>query len=361
MIVEHLELRDVRNYHDIAFDLAQGVTAVLGDNGQGKTNLAEALAYLATLESFRGVTSDALVRVGAEQAVIRARVNVDGREVWIEAELSRQGRQRVLVNRQRLGRTRDLLGMVRVSVFAPDDLAMIKQGPAERRRFLDDTLVALAVKHDATRLELDRVVRQRNTFLKQVGGGRHILDDTEELTLEVWDAKLAELGERLGHARATLVAHLAPLTAQAYEDLAGRAVALDLRYEPPWRAGGLLAALQQARRDDLRRQVTTVGPHRDDVEFVLAGMPARTHASQGEQRTLALALRLAAHRLITQRTGTAPLLVLDDVLSELDPSRATALLAQLPPGQVVITSASPLPPEARPDHVLTIRDGALVS
>lgn len=361
MIVEHLELRDVRNYHDIAFDLAEGVTAVLGDNGQGKTNLAEALAYLATLDSFRGATADALVRVGAEQAVIRARVNVDGRQVLIEAELNRQGRQRVLVNRQRLTRTRDLLGMVRVSVFAPDDLSMVKQGPAERRRFLDDTLVALAVKHDATRLELDRVVRQRNTFLKQVGGGRHTLDDTETLTLDVWDAKLVELGERLGHARAVLVAHLAPLTAQAYEDLAGRPVALDLRYEPAWRAVGLSAALQQARRDDLRRQVTTVGPHRDDVEFVLAGMPARTHASQGEQRTLALALRLAAHRLITQRTGTAPLLVLDDVLSELDPSRATALLAQLPRGQVVITSASPLPPEARPDHVLTIRHGALVS
>jgi DNA replication and repair protein RecF len=361
MIVEHLELHDVRNYHDISFDLAVGVTAVLGDNGQGKTNLAEALAYLATLDSFRGATTDALVRVGAEQAVIRARLNVDDREVWIEAELSRQGRQRVLVNRQRLTRTRDLLGMVRVSVFAPDDLAMIKQGPGERRRFLDDTLVALAVKHDATRLELDRIVRQRNTFLKQVGGGRGRLDDTEELTLEVWDAKLVEVGERLGHARAVLVAHLGPLTAQAYEDLAGTSVAVELRYEPAWRSVGLGAALKAARVDDLRRQVTTVGPHRDDVEFLLAGMPARTHASQGEQRTLALSLRLAAHRLITDRTGTAPLLVLDDVLSELDPSRATALLAQLPPGQVIITSASPLPPDARPDHTLVIRNGQVAS
>ncbi len=361
MIVEHLELHDVRNYHDIAFDLASGVTAVLGDNGQGKTNLAEALAYLATLDSFRGATSDALVRVGAEQGIIRARLNVDQREVWIEAELSRQGRQRVLVNRQRLARTRDLLGMVRVSVFAPDDLAMIKQGPGERRRFLDDTLVALAVKHDATRLELDRVVRQRNTFLKQVGGTRASLDDTEELTLEVWDAKLVEVGERLGHARAVLVAHLTPLTAQAYEDLAGTPVAVELRYEPAWRTTGLASALKTARRDDLRRQVTTVGPHRDDVEFVLAGMPARTHASQGEQRTLALSLRLAAHRLITDRTGTAPLLVLDDVLSELDPHRATALLAQLPPGQVIITSASPLPPDAHPDQVLMIRNGKVVS
>jgi len=361
MIVERLELRDVRNYREVVFELAPGVTAILGDNGQGKTNLAEALGYLATLESFRGATTDALVRVGAEQAVIRAQLKVDDREVLIEAELNRTGRQRVLVNRQRLTRIRDLLGVVRVSVFAPDDLAMIKEGPAVRRRFLDDTLVALAVKHDATRLELDRVVRQRNTLLKQVGGqGRTSLDESSALTLEVWDAKLSEVGERLGHARAVLVAHLAPLVAQAYEDLAGQPVPVELRYEPAWRASGLAAALRAARQDDLRRQVTSVGPHRDDLDLVLAGMPARTHASQGEQRTLALSLRLAAHRLITDRTGTAPLLILDDVLSELDPGRATALLEQLPPGQVMITSASPLPPDAHPDHVIRLCQGAVV-
>lgn len=362
MIVEHLELHDVRNYHDIAFDLASGVTAVLGNNGQGKTNFAEALAYLATLESFRGATTEALIRMGTESGVIRARLRVDDREILIEAELTRQGRQRVLVNRQRLTRTRDLLGMVRVSVFAPDDLAMIKDGPGERRRFLDDTLVALAVKHDATRLELDRIVRQRNTFLKQVGGaGRRPLDDTAELTLDVWDAKLAEVGDRLGQARAALVARLAPLSAQAYEDLAGIAVPVELRYEPTWRVTGLAAALTASRGEDLRRQVTTVGPHRDDVDIVLAGMPARTHASQGEQRTLALSLRLAAHRFITERVGTAPLLILDDVLSELDPQRSTALLAQLPPGQVIITSASPLPPDAKPDQIITIRNGQVVT
>ena len=361
MIVEHLELHDVRNYHHIVFDLADGVTAILGDNGQGKTNVAEALGYLATLESFRGATTDALIRVGADQAVIRAELKADERSLLIEAELHRTGRQRVLVNRQRLTRTRDLLGMVRVSVFAPDDLAMIKEGPAVRRRFLDDTLVALAVKHDAARLELDRIVRQRNTFLKQVGGGaRVVLDDSATLTLDVWDAKLAEVGERLGHARAVLVAHLAPLTAQAYEDLAGRPVAVELRYEPAWRVRGLAAALEAARSDDLRRQITSVGPHRDDVDIVLAGMPARTHASQGEQRTLALSLRLAAHRLVTDRTGTAPLLILDDVLSELDPGRSTALLNGLPPGQVMITSAAPLPPQAKPDHIIRVHQGALV-
>lgn len=362
MIVERLELHDLRNYHDATFTLAPGVTAIVGDNGQGKTNLAEALGYLATLESFRGATTDALVRVGAQQAIIRAHLQVDDREVLIEVELNRNGRQRVQVNRQRLNRQRDLLGMVRVSVFAPDDLAMVKEGPGVRRRFLDDTLVALAVKHDATRLELDRIVRQRNTFLKQVGGSaRTSLDETAELTLDVWDAKLSEVGERLGYARSVLVAALTPLVAQAYEDLAGQPVPLELRYEPAWRAHGLAAALREARRDDLRRQVTSVGPHRDDVEIVLSGMPARTHASQGEQRTVALALRLGAHRLITDRTGTTPLLILDDVLSELDPNRSTALLNQLPPGQVMITSASPLPPDARPDQIIRLRQGAVVS
>ena len=362
MIVERLELRDVRNYLEATFQLAPGVTAVLGDNGQGKTNVAEALGYLATLDSFRGATTEALIRVGADQAVIRAQVRADGRDLLIEAELNRSGRHRVLVNRQRLTRTRDLLGMIRVSVFAPDDLAMIKEGPGVRRRFLDDTLVALAVKHDATRLELDRIVRQRNAFLKQVGGGaRPRWDDSAELTLDVWDTKLSEVGERLGHARAVLVAHLAPLAAQAYEDLAGRPVAVDLRYEPEWRARGLAHALRAARSDDLRRQMTTVGPHRDDVEIVLAGMPARTHASQGEQRTLALSLRLAAHRLVTDRTGTAPLLILDDVLSELDPGRSTALLQQLPPGQVIITSAAPLPPDAHPDDIIRLERGRVIT
>jgi DNA replication and repair protein RecF len=361
MIVEHLELHDVRNYEHLAIDLAPGITAVLGQNGQGKTNLAEALAYVATLESFRGASGDALVRVGAEHAIVRARVRVDEREVLIEIELTRQGRQRVLVNRQRLARNRDLLGVVRVSVFAPDDLAIVKHGPADRRRFLDDTLVALAVKNDAVRLELDRIVRQRNAFLKQVGGGRGSLDDTAELTLDVWDGKLAEVGERLGHARAVLIAHLTPLATQAYEDLAGTPVPVELRYEPSWRTTGLAASLRAARRDDLRRQITSVGPHRDDLELFIGGMPARTHASQGEQRTLALALRLAAHRLVTDRTGAAPLLVLDDVLSELDPQRATALLRHVPPGQVIITSASPLPPQARPDHIVTIERGKVVS
>jgi len=359
VIVTRLELVDFRNYVTASFVLTTGTTAVMGDNGQGKTNFAEALGYLSTLDSFRGAPTDALIRVGADTAIIRATVvQEDGREVLVEAELTRSGRNRVLVNRQKLPRTRDLLGVVRVTVFSPDDLALVKEGPGERRRFLDDTLVALALKYDAMRLELDRIVKQRNTLLKQAGGR---LDDAAAITLDVWDAKLAEVGDTFGHARSVLVAKLDPMVQEAYEHLAGTATPIELRYEPLWRQRGLVAALTGSRTDDVRRGVSTVGPHRDDVELVVNGMPARTHASQGEQRTLALALRLGAHRLVTERTGSAPVLILDDVLSELDAQRAAALLRHLPPGQVVLTTASALPEAATPDATVRIVSGEVVS
>jgi DNA replication and repair protein RecF len=358
MLVERLELLDFRNYAHGVIELTPGVTCVVGRNGQGKTNLAEAMAYLATLSSFRQVPNEALVRVGAERAVVRADiVDDDGRRSLIEAEIAPSGRGRVQVNRQRLQRTRDLLGTVRVSVFSPDDLELIKGGPGERRRFLDDALVALAVRNDALRLEVDRVIRQRNTLLRQCGGR---LDADAELTLDVWDARLTEVGERLGHARSVLVERLGPFVDEAQRVLSGGLTEVSLSYAPAWRTNGLATALVEARRDDLRRQVSTVGPHRDELDLLIGGLPARTHASQGEQRTLALALRLAAHRLVAEHVGSVPVLVLDDVLSELDESRAAALLSGLPAGQVVITTAAPLPSAAIPDRVLRIDGGTVI-
>ena len=359
MIVSRLELVDFRNYVNAAFDFQPGTTAVIGSNGQGKTNLAEAMAYLATLDSFRDAPPDALIRIGADSAVVRATVlHDDGREVLIELELSRNGRNRVLVNRQKLGRARDLLGVMRVTVFSPDDLAVVKEGPGERRRFLDDVLVSLALKYDALRLELDRIVKQRNMLLKQLGGR---MTDDAALTLDVWDSKMADVGDQFGHARAVLVARLTPLVIEAYEQLAERSTGIELRYEPAWRQRGLAVSLTAARADDVRRGVSTIGPHRDDVELFIDGMPARTHASQGEQRTLALALRLGAHRLVTEKAGSAPVLVLDDVLSELDPGRSAALLRHLPPGQVVLTTAGVLPEAAHPDAILRIEAGMVMS
>lgn len=358
MHIERLELRDFRNYTEAVVSLGTGTTVVIGDNGQGKTNLAEAVAYLATLSSFRGAPADALVRVGERSGVIRADLRADdGREVLIEAELTVNGRGRVQVNRQRLARQRDLLGTLRVTVFSPDDLVLVKGGPADRRRYLDDTLVALAVRYDALRLELDRIIKQRNTLLRQVAGR---LDESAELTLDVWDAKLTETGEQFGRARAALVDQAGPHIVAAYQQLAGDVSVVELRYDPPWRRVGLAEALAAARSDDLRRSVSTVGPHRDELELWLNGMPARTHASQGEQRTLSLALRLGAHRLVADRTGAAPVLVLDDVLSELDHGRATALLRSLPPGQVIITTAGAVPPESTPERTIRIAGGSVV-
>ena len=359
MIVEQLELVDFRNYAAASFALTSGVTAIVGRNAQGKTNVAEAMAFLATLDSFRRVPPVALVREGADFATIRAVVrHHDGREMQVEVQIQRQGRTVVQVNKQRLPRTRDLLGVLRVTVFSPDDLELVKGSPSERRSFVDETLVSLAIKNDSLRLELERVLKQRNTLLRQANGR---LTSDIEFTLDVWDEKLATVGNDLGHERAVVLAQLQPLVQEAYQHLAGHPLAVTMTYEPPWRRTGLGLALAASRQDDVRRGVSTVGPHRDDIDFFLGSLPARTHASQGEMRSLALSLRLAAHQLVAEKTDMTPLLVLDDVLSELDPDRCAALLNHLPQGQVVITTAGALPEAARPDRILRIEGGAVVA
>jgi DNA replication and repair protein RecF len=358
VIIQHLELTNFRNYAATTIDLTSGVTAVVGNNGQGKTNLVEALGYLATLKSFRGVPTEALIRTGCESAVLRATVvHADGREVLIETELVRTGRNRSLVNKQRLARSRDLLGVVRTTVFSPEDLELVKAAPSVRRDFVDDALVALQPKLDVLCSEIEKVLRQRNSLLKQAGGR---LSSDIASTLDVWDAKLAELGNELGDERSRLIAQISPRVSKAYEELAEKATPIGLVYEPEWRRIGLANELQTCRMDDIRRGTSTVGPHRDDIDLLINGLPARTHASQGEQRTLALAMRLAVHRMVTEEFGSPPVLILDDVLSELDPGRAAALLRHFPEGQVLITTAGYLPEAAHPDRIVRIQQGAVV-
>jgi DNA replication and repair protein RecF len=349
-------LTDFRSYReaDVAFDA--GLTAIVGDNGQGKTNLLEAIGYLASLGSFRGAPTDALIRSGAERAVVRAEAEREGRELLLEAEILANGRNRTQLNRQPLRRSRDLLGALRVTVFSPDDLALVKGGPGERRALLDETLVSLHPRHDQARSDLDRVLRQRGALLKQAGGR---LTAEIELTLDVFDAKLTQAGEAMARARRDLVAAMAPRLTDAYRRVAHEEAEVTAVYDPPWMEGGLAAALAAARKDDIRRGVSTVGPHRDELEVTLAGLPARTHASQGEQRSLALALRLATHQAVMDETGTPPVLLLDDVFSELDPDRSAALLRTLPPGQAILTTASGLPPGASPGLVVHVRDGVV--
>jgi DNA replication and repair protein RecF len=373
--VRTLWLTDFRSYTEARMDLAPGLTALVGANGEGKTNLLEALAWLATLSSFRGAPTDALVRRGAPYAVVRALAEREGRELLVEAQLQPSGRNRIQLNRQPLRRARDLLGSLRVSVFTPDDLAIVKGGPDERRRFTDQVLVGLHPRNDALRVEVDRVLRQRNALLRGAGGR---LDEGAAFTLDVWDAKLAGSGGALAAARLDLLDRMRPPLAATYDALARRPEHVEASYEAAWappavrgvdgsgdRQGALTealaAALASARSEDVRRGVSTTGPHRDDVALSIGGAPARTQASQGEQRTLALALRLAAHHVVTEVGGSPPVLLLDDVFSELDPDRSAALLAHLPATQTLLTTAGALPPGAEPERLLRLEDGKIVA
>jgi len=360
--LRHLWLTDFRSYPAVDLELPRGLCAVIGRNGTGKTNLLEAVGYLSSLRSFRGAPSEALVRSGAERSIVRGELERDGREILIEAEIGRVGRNRVLLNRQRLARTRDLHEAIAATVFSPDDLDLVKGGPGSRRGFLDDALVTIHPRNDAIRSEWERALKQRNALLKQM---RTRPDETALLTLEVWDDKATAAGEALAELRTQLVDDLGPHVARAYLEVAASPgphdVTISLRYDAPWRETGLRAALVAARDDELRRGVTLAGPHRDELVIVLNGLPARTHASQGEQRSLALALRLATHRLATERAGTAPILLLDDVFSELDAERSAALLDALPGGQTLLSSAAGLPSGVVPDRLVEIQPGRIVS
>jgi DNA replication and repair protein RecF len=357
--LDRLWLTDFRNYLSAELVPApEGLTVITGSNSAGKTNLLEAIGYLATLRSFRGAPGDALVRVGAERAVVRGEVRQEGRTLLLEAELVPAGRDRIQVNRQPLRRTRDLLGAFQVTVFAPDDLALIKAGPQGRRNYLDDLLAALHPRHDALRSDVERIVRQRNALLKQAAGNPRPPADVVT-TLDVWDQKLGETGEALADARDDLVAVLGPDVEVAYGQVAERNSEVVANYHRSW-TGPLATALASSRADDLRRGVTTVGPHHDDLLISLGGLPSRTHASQGEQRSVALALRLAGHRVVAATIDSAPVLLLDDVFSELDADRAEALLGSLPHGQTLLSTAGMLPPRAQPALVLRVEDGKVL-
>jgi DNA replication and repair protein RecF len=359
MELQRLEIVAFRNWTEGVFEpSADGMTAIVGDNGSGKTSLLEAIGWLAMLKSFRGVTTSELVNHDAQQAVLRANLKKETRSFLVEALLPRTGRVKVQMNKQTVKRARDADEYLRVSVFTPDDLELIKGGPSMRREYLDDALSSLNARHDSRRTDLERVLRQRNTFLTQTGPRARAED---LVTLDVWDTKLIELGTAHAKARLQLVTDLAPLVETAYRELtpANPNVSVRITYEAAWMEDGLAIALDKARDSDLRRGVTTVGPHRDELFVELDGLPARTQSSQGQQRGLALALRLAAHRLVGLEIGSPPLLLLDDVFSELDPTRAEALLHALPVGQTLLTTAGHLPDGADPARIVRIVDGAV--
>lgn len=361
MIVRSLQLTNFRNYESLQLALGAGVHALVGDNAQGKTNLAEALVVLSTMKSFRGTTNDHVVRVGAESAFLRADVvHDDEREFLVEIELKRAGRSVAQVNRKRITRTRDLLGTLRTTVFSPDDRFLVNGSASERRTFLDDAIVAC----DPTRLdlvgELERVLRQRNALLKESGWNP---SSATLATLDAWDDKLASVGDEVGRARAEFVATIAPLVQRAYQSLVDEPCTVLLTYEAPWRETGLAVALAASRVDDLRRGTSTVGPHRDDLIVQLDDFATRSQGSHGEQHSLGLALRMAAHQAVTERHGTPPVVVLDDVLAALDTRRAEALFARLlatvPYQQMIVTSAHALPSSPRITQWLAVERGTI--
>ena len=358
MRLEHLWLTDFRNYTQLDLEFPPGTSLIVGPNGEGKTNLMEAVFYLATMTSFRANATEVLIRSGADvsQAVVRGEMVAGDRAMLFEAALKSAGRSQFQVNRQRV-RRRDLLGLAPVSIFMPDDLVLIKGGPGERRRFLDDALGQIDARLDALRSDMESILRQRNALLRQSGGR---LNSETAVTLDVWDEKFADVGQQLADARRKLVAGLGRKAGAAYGEIALKRITLDLSYEPTWPWGELLSTLGEARREDLRRGVTTVGPHRDDLSVVLDGRPARTHASQGEQRSLALALRLAVHRELEEATGQSPLLLLDDVFSELDPDRSRGVLGALASEQTLLTTAGPLPADIEYSARFRVNDGRVV-
>lgn len=339
MHVEQLSLWQFRNYISAEFaPAAEGVTVLDGPNGAGKTNVLEAVAYLASLRSFRGAPTASLLRGEQPASLLALRAFRDGRLLQLEAEVVAQGRGRLKRNGQTVRRSEDFVGALLVTVLSPDDVGTVKGGPQARRELLDAAIVSLSPKYERTLSDLERALRQRNALLRAASGG--LRPGMADL-LDVWDAKLAEAGEEVAMAREALVHMLQPEVGHAYEDLGGLET-VELCYEHSWE-GGLLDALKDCRQSDLQRGVTGAGPQRDDLRLMLGGLPARSQASQGQQRSLALALRLGAHALVTAHQGTSPVLLLDDVFSELDPIRSAALASCLPRGQALLTTAGRIP------------------
>ncbi|GAA5105155.1 DNA replication/repair protein RecF [Alloalcanivorax gelatiniphagus] len=372
MHVAHLTLHNFRSYDDIDVALEPGATAFIGRNGQGKTNLVEAIDYLSRLSSHRVATDAPLVRAGADQAIVRASVVKEGRTALLEVELNPGRANRARINRSPLPRPREIIGLVRTVVFAPDDLTLVKGDPSDRRKFLDDLLMLRSPRLAGVRSDYDRILRQRNSLLKTAGLARGSSRDAALSTLEIWDDNLARVGAELLGARLQLVEDLRPYLGKAYEAVARGAsrddadldykASIDLPPEQPLVEQGeerarvetkapleqaLLDAVAARRKEELDRGISLVGPHRDDLLLTLGTgpdpgdlrLPVKGYASHGESWSFALALRLASYDLL-RADGDDPILVLDDVFAELDTERRSQL-AELVAGaeQVLVTAA----------------------
>ncbi|WP_116042994.1 DNA replication/repair protein RecF [Amycolatopsis palatopharyngis] len=360
MYLRHLQVTDFRSWELLDLPLEPGPTVLVGPNGRGKTNLLEAIAYTATLSSHRVATDTPLVRHGCERALVRTAVVNEGRELTVELEITPGKANRARVNRGAVGRPRDVLGILRTVLFSPEDLALVRGDPGERRRFLDELLVLRAPRYAGVRSDYEKVLRQRNALLKTAGKRRGGKEDPYALsTLDVWDNHLAAAGAQLLAGRLDLVAALAPHTSAAYAGVAPDSRPAEIGYRSSLGealpagygvAGGpaasvpeltevLLQALGESRTAELERGVSLVGPHRDELDLILGEAPAKGYASHGESWSYALALRLGSYELLRAEAGE-PVLLLDDVFAELDRKRRSRL-AEVAAGaeQVLVTAA----------------------
>lgn len=354
MWVQALSLTDFRSYPQADMEFSPGVTTFVGMNGQGKTNIVESLGYLATLSSHR-VSADApLIRSGAQSAVIRARVREAERSVTIDVQIMERGSNKARINASATTRARDVLGIVRAVVFAPEDLALVRGDPSDRRRFLDEIGIQRHPRLAGVRADYDKVLKQRNALMKSAMGRPR---SSIESTLSVWNEQLTGLGADIVAARAQLINDLRPFVQAAYIAIAGSAD-VDITYRPSSpriaeevgivddslrdRVTMAMDADLEARiGDELRRGITLVGPHRDEVDVTLNGFPVKGYASHGESWSMALALRLAAADVL-RSDEVDPIVILDDVFAELDTTRRSHLAAMVHQAtQVFITAAVP--------------------
>ena len=372
MYVRHLSLIDFRSWASAEWPLDRGANVLIGRNGAGKTNLVEALGYLATLSSHRVASDAPLIARGMERAIVRAAVVSDGRELLLELEITAGRANRARINKAPVTRARDILGVLRTVLFAPEDLALVRGDPSERRRFLDEVLIMRAPRLAGVKSDYDRVLKQRGALLRSAGPRRG-RTGTDLSTLDVWDEHIAAAGATLMLARLDLVGEIAPHVIASYADLAPASEPVDLAYrsslgealpEMPRTADdlrrALLAEMVRVRPQELDRGVCLVGPHRDDLELRLGDGPAKGYASHGESWSLALALRLGAFSLL-RSDGVDPVLVLDDVFAELDTSRRDRLAELVADAdQVLVTAAVPgdVPPSLSGSRYL-VTDGTL--
>jgi len=360
--VSELRLTDYRSYESVDIQLTPGVTAFVGQNGQGKTNLVEAIAYASLLGSHR-VSSDApLVRAGAERAIVGVSVARDDRTVLVELEINPGKANRARINRAAATRARDVLGILTTVVFAPEDLALVKGDPSDRRRLLDELMIQRSPRMQGVKGDYERILKQRNALLKSSYSARRASHDDIVRTLEVWDEQLADAAAEILHARTTLIHDLTPPLEDSYALIAGRETAasspdVHIAYQSTavpmgdaaekggspgnvteWREA-MLASIGRRRRDELDRGVTLVGPHRDEMVISLGGLPAKGYASHGESWSIALALRLAGFDVL-RAEGHEPVLILDDVFAELDASRRSCLTARVATCEQVLLTAA---------------------